>query len=155
LPPASPQVWGEQTDVPESADWYNASYIVLCGSNVPMTRTPDAHFLAEARYRGAKVVVLSPDYSMASKYADTWLPVEQGHDGAFWMAVNHVILTEFYAKRQVPFFNDYVRKYTDLPFLVKLTEKDGALRQGEFLRASELERRIYLDSRPCGTEKVA
>ncbi|PAC66954.1 molybdopterin oxidoreductase, partial [Enterobacter cloacae] len=22
LPPASPQTWGEQTDVPESADWY-------------------------------------------------------------------------------------------------------------------------------------
>ncbi|PXF73894.1 hypothetical protein CFK47_03325, partial [Escherichia coli O157] len=26
LPPASPQTWGEQTDVPESADWYNSSY---------------------------------------------------------------------------------------------------------------------------------
>ncbi|WP_236251444.1 molybdopterin-dependent oxidoreductase, partial [Lactiplantibacillus plantarum] len=24
LPPASPQIWGEQTDVPESADWYNS-----------------------------------------------------------------------------------------------------------------------------------
>ncbi|MBF9294577.1 molybdopterin-dependent oxidoreductase, partial [Staphylococcus epidermidis] len=23
LPPASPQIWGEQTDVPESSDWYN------------------------------------------------------------------------------------------------------------------------------------
>ncbi len=140
LPPASPQVWGEQTDVNESADWYNASYIVLCGSNVPMTRTPDAHFMTEARYRGTKVVVMSPDYSMASKFADAWLPVEQGHDGAFWMAVNHVILTEFYANRQVPFFDEYVRKYTDLPFLVKLTEKDGTLRQGEFLRASDLAR---------------
>ena len=78
LPPASPQVWGEQTDVNESADWYNASYIVLCGSNVPMTRTPDAHFLTEARYRGAKVVVMSPDYSMATKFADNWLPVDAG-----------------------------------------------------------------------------
>ncbi|HIJ87742.1 MAG TPA: nitrate reductase subunit alpha [Desulfuromonadales bacterium] len=140
LPPASPQVWGEQTDVNESADWYNASYIVLCGSNVPMTRTPDAHFMTEARYRGTKVVVMSPDYNMACKFADAWMPVEQGHDGAFWMAVNHVILTEFYANREVPFFTDYVRKYTDLPFLVKLSVKDGALRQGEFLRASELER---------------
>jgi Fe-S-cluster-containing dehydrogenase component len=101
LPPASPQVWGEQTDVNESADWYNASYIVVCGSNIPMTRAPDAHYLAEARYRGAKVVVMSPDYSEASKFADAWLPVEQGHDGAFWMALNHVILKEFYADRQV------------------------------------------------------
>ncbi|MGB5197890.1 MAG: nitrate reductase subunit alpha [Candidatus Deferrimicrobium sp.] len=140
LPPASPQVWGEQTDVNESADWYNASYIVLCGSNVPMTRTPDAHFLTEARYRGAKVVVMSPDYSQATKFADNWLPIEQGHDGAFWMAVNHVLLKECYADRQVPFFEEYARKYTDLPFLVKLGEKDGALRPGEFLRADEFER---------------
>ena len=28
LPPSSPQVWGEQTDVPESADWYNSRYII-------------------------------------------------------------------------------------------------------------------------------
>ncbi|MEI6385746.1 MAG: nitrate reductase subunit alpha [Spirochaetota bacterium] len=146
LPPASPQVWGEQTDVNESADWYNAAYIVLCGSNVPMTRTPDAHFLAEARYRGTKVVVMSPDYSVATKFADSWLPVEQGHDGAFWMAVNHVILTEFHAQRRVPFFDDYVRRFTDLPFLVKLTEKDGALRQGEFLRASDMERSADIEN---------
>lgn len=47
LPPASPQTWGEQTDVPESADWYNAAFIMVWGSNVPQTRTPDAHFLTE------------------------------------------------------------------------------------------------------------
>ncbi|MBL8352892.1 MAG: nitrate reductase subunit alpha, partial [Burkholderiaceae bacterium] len=37
LPPASPQIWGEQTDVPESADWYNSTYIIAWGSNVPQT----------------------------------------------------------------------------------------------------------------------
>ncbi|MDP3253914.1 MAG: molybdopterin-dependent oxidoreductase, partial [Hydrogenophaga sp.] len=56
LPPASPQVWGEQTDVPESADWYNSSFIIAWGSNVPQTRTPDAHFFTEVRYKGAKTV---------------------------------------------------------------------------------------------------
>ncbi len=35
LPPSSPQTWGEQTDVPESADWYNSSFLILWGSNVP------------------------------------------------------------------------------------------------------------------------
>ena len=49
LPPASPQTWGEQTDVPESADWYNSGFLILWGSNVPQTRTPDAHFYTEAR----------------------------------------------------------------------------------------------------------
>ncbi|HMS96716.1 MAG TPA: molybdopterin-dependent oxidoreductase, partial [Tabrizicola sp.] len=63
LPPASPMTWGEQTDVPESADWYNAGYLLLWGSNVPQTRTPDAHFYTEARYRGTKSAVICPDYS--------------------------------------------------------------------------------------------
>jgi nitrate reductase alpha subunit len=50
----SPMTWGEQTDVPESADWYNSSYIIAWGSNVPQTRTPDAHFFTEVRYKAPK-----------------------------------------------------------------------------------------------------
>ncbi|HEY5788256.1 MAG TPA: molybdopterin-dependent oxidoreductase, partial [Microlunatus sp.] len=52
LPVASPQVFGDQTDVPESGDWWDAGYLVMWGSNVPVTRTPDAHWMTEARYRG-------------------------------------------------------------------------------------------------------
>ena len=33
LPVAFPQVFGDQTDVPESGDWWDASYLVLWGSN--------------------------------------------------------------------------------------------------------------------------
>ena len=43
LPVASPQVFGDQTDVPESADWFDAGYLIMWGSNLPVTRTPDAH----------------------------------------------------------------------------------------------------------------
>ncbi|MGZ8716350.1 MAG: molybdopterin-dependent oxidoreductase, partial [Gaiellaceae bacterium] len=74
LPNAFPEVWGDQTDVCESADWFNSKYIVAIGSNLSMTRTPDVHFISEARHEGAKFVVISPDFSMVSKYADWWLP---------------------------------------------------------------------------------
>jgi nitrate reductase / nitrite oxidoreductase, alpha subunit len=70
LPPSSPQTWGEQTDVPESADWYNSGYIIAWGSNVPQTRTPDAHFFTEARYNGTKAVAITPDYSEVAKLSD-------------------------------------------------------------------------------------
>ena len=73
LPPASPQIWGEQTDVPESVDWYNSRYIIAWGSNVPQTRTPDAHFFTEARYNGTKTVAICPDYSELAKLTDHWL----------------------------------------------------------------------------------
>jgi len=138
LPIASPQVWGEQTDVPESADWFNSGYIMLWGSNVPMTRTPDAHFLAEARYRGARVVGVSPDYAEYVKFADEWLPVNPGTDGALAMAMTHLILREFYADRQIPYFADYARQYTDLPFLVQLRPHGDGYVLDRFLRESDL-----------------
>ncbi|HEX6234722.1 MAG TPA: nitrate reductase subunit alpha [Jiangellaceae bacterium] len=138
LPAASPQVFGDQTDVPESGDWWDATYLIMWGSNVPVTRTPDAHWMAEARYRGQKVVVVSPDYADNTKFADTWLPAQPGTDGALAMAMGQVILRENFVDQRVPFFVDYVQKYTDLPFLVELEERDGAHVAGKFLRASDL-----------------
>ena len=138
LPPASPQTWGEQTDVPESADWYNAGYIIIWGSNVPQTRTPDAHFYTEVRYKGTKSAVVSPDYAEATKFADIWLAPQQGTDAALAMAMGHVILREFHLDRDVPYFKDYARRYSDMPFLVRLVERDGRLVPERLLRASEL-----------------
>lgn len=139
LPLASPQVWGEQTDVCESADWYNSTYTVLMGSNVNVTRTPDAHYLYESKLKGGKIVVISPDYSSVTKGADLWVNIKEGQDAPFWLAVNHVILTEFYHKRKSEYFIDYTKKYTDLPYLVVLDEKDGSYRPGKLLRGSDLE----------------
>jgi len=138
LPPASPQVWGDQTDVPESGDWWNSSYIIMWGSNIPMTRTPDAHFMTEVRYKGAKTVVVSPDYSDHTKFADHWLPAQPGTDAALAMAMGHVIFNEFYVQRQVPYFQKYARQFTDLPFLVKLKKEGETYSADRFLRASDL-----------------
>ena len=135
LPPASPEIWGEQTDVCESADWFNSRFIAVMGSNLNMTRTPDTHFISEVRHAGAKLVVFSPDFSQVAKYADWWIPSNPGQDTAFWLAVNHVLLTEFYRDRKVDYFEDYTRQYTDLPFLVKV--EDG--QPGQYLRANRLD----------------
>ncbi|MFG6113875.1 nitrate reductase subunit alpha [Halobacillus sp. MO56] len=138
LPPASPQIWGEQTDVPESADWYNSSYLLVWGSNLPQTRTPDSHFMVEARYKGTKVVAVSPDYAEFVKFADDWLPVQAGMDSALAMAMTHVILQEFYIDRHVPYFDFYAKTYTDLPYLITLKNTKHGLKADRFLRASDL-----------------
>ena len=78
LPVASPQVFGDQTDVPESGDWWDAAYLLMWGSNVPVTRTPDAHWMTEARYRGQKVVTVSPDFADNTKFADEWMHPHPG-----------------------------------------------------------------------------
>ena len=161
LPPASPQVWGEQTDVPESADWYNSSYIIAWGSNVPQTRTPDAHFFTEVRYKGAKTVAVTPDYSEVAKLADIWMHPKQGTDAAVAMAMGHVVLKEFFfgdANGAVPggrsaYFDDYARRYTDLPMLVMLKEHqlaDGSttLVPDRYVRASDFNGKLGQANNP-------
>ena len=137
LPPASPMTWGEQTDVPESADWYNAGYLLIWGSNVPQTRTPDAHFYTEVRYKGTKSAVISPDYAEATKFADLWLHPKQGTDAALAMAMGHVILREYHLNRKVEYFESYIRQYTDLPMLVRLVKKDGRYVPDRLVRADD------------------
>ena len=138
LPSASPETWGEQTDVHESADWYNAKLVAVMGSNLNMTRTPDCHFAAEARHNGSKMWVFSPDFSQVSKYADEWVAINAGQDGAWWMAVNHVLLKEFHHEKQTPYFLDYAKKYTDAPYLVELIPHGEAYQPGQLLRANRL-----------------
>ena len=138
LPPASPQIWGEQTDVPESADWYESTYMIVWGTNLPMTRTPDAHFFTEARYRGAKVTAVAPDYAEYVKFADTWLPARAGTDAALAMAMTHVIVKEFYIDKPTAYFIDYAKRFTDLPFAVVLQPTGDTWVSGRFLTAADL-----------------
>ena len=138
LPNASPQIWGDQTDVPESGDWYNSNYLMMWGSNVPLTRTPDAHFMTEVRYKGTKIVSVAPDYAENVKFADNWLAPNPGTDAALAQAMTHVILDEFYHQRQEPMFINYAKKFTDLPFMILLDDFKDSLKAGRFLRESDL-----------------
>ena len=138
LPTASPEAWGEQTDVNESADWYNAKMLAVMGSNLNMTRTPDCHFAAESRHNGTKMYVFAPDFNQVAKYADEWMPINAGQDGAWWMAVNHVLLKEFHHEKQTPYFLNYGKKYTDGPFLVELHEEGDHYEAGQLLRANRM-----------------
>jgi nitrate reductase alpha subunit len=84
------------------------------------------------------VVVVSPDYSDHTKFADDWLPAAPGTDAALAMAMGHVMLTEFYRDRQVPRFESYARTYTDLPFLVSLRQREDAWVPDHFVTAADL-----------------
>ena len=154
LPPSSPQTWGEQTDVPESADWYNSSYLLAWGSNIPQTRTPDAHFFTEVRYKGAKAVAITPDYSEVAKLCDVWLNPKQGTDSAMAMAMGHVILKEYHLAGKSDYFDDYCQRFTDMPFLVRLVKKGHAFVPDRFVRASDFKNNLSMDNNPEWKEIV-
>jgi nitrate reductase / nitrite oxidoreductase, alpha subunit len=54
--------------------------------------------------------------------------------------MGHVILKEYHVDRQVPYFRDYVRRYTDMPMLVRLGKgPDGTWVPDRFVRASDFD----------------
>ncbi|MFP5382946.1 MAG: molybdopterin-dependent oxidoreductase [Gammaproteobacteria bacterium] len=120
------QTFGTQSVEGSSDDWFHSDYIVIWMGNPVTTRIPDAHFLTEARYNGAQLVCISPDYSPTATKADLWMPIEPRTDAALAMAAAHVIINEKLYKE------DYLRQYTDLSFLIR---EDN----GRFLRARDLD----------------
>ncbi len=85
---------GEQTDVPESADWYNSSYIIAWAPTCHRpNRTPTS--LPKCA-KGTKTIAITPDYSEVAKLCDQWLAPKQGTDSALAMAMGHVILKAFH-----------------------------------------------------------
>ncbi|MEW5875139.1 MAG: molybdopterin-dependent oxidoreductase [Candidatus Zixiibacteriota bacterium] len=127
LPPGEPITWGVQTEACECADWFNSKYIVLWGSNINATRIPDAHFAWEARYNGAKVVCISPDYNCSAIHADLYMQIAPGSDAVLALSAARYILDN--NLHDVP----YVKEQTDLGILVR---RDS----GRFLRESDLVR---------------
>lgn len=126
LPPGEPITWGVQTEACECADWFNSKYIILWGANIVQTRIPDAHFAYEARYNGAKICCVSPDYNSSAIHADHFLPIQPGTDAQLAMGLAKLLVDNNWIDRT------YVTEQTDLPLLVR---RDT----GKFLRASDLE----------------
>ena len=133
LPPASPETWGEQTDVHESADWYNAKLLAVMGSNLNMTRTPDCHFAAEARHNGTKMWVFSPDFNQVAKYADEWVADQRRARTApgGWRSTTSCSRSSTTSSR-CPYFLDYAQAATPTRrYLVELERStDGEYRAG-------------------------
>ncbi|WP_440991614.1 molybdopterin-dependent oxidoreductase [Haloarchaeobius baliensis] len=126
LPPGQPITWGTQTDNAESADWYNADYLMAWGSNVNVTRIPDAKYFLEAAYEGTKRVGVFTDYSQTAIHCDEWLSPEPGTDTALAMGMARTIVDEGL------YDESHLKEQTDMPLLVR---EDT----GKFLRADEVE----------------
>ncbi len=125
MPMGAVQSWGMYNCEGTSDDWFRSDYIVVWIGNPASTRIPEVHFMHEARYRGAKLVVISPDYNATCVHADLWLNLRPESDAALGMAAAQVIVEENLHDA------DYVREQTDLPFLVR--EDDG-----RYLREADL-----------------
>jgi DMSO reductase family type II enzyme molybdopterin subunit len=105
-------------------DLFYSDLILIWGGNPTYTQIPNAHFINEARYHGATVVCIAPDYNASAIHADLWLPVEAGTDAALGLSMSHVIVEEGI------YDADFIREQTDLPLLVR-TDTQRFVRQAD------------------------
>ncbi len=106
--------------------WFFGKLLLIWHMNPVYTRIPSYHFIASARYNGAEVVTIAPDYSPSAMHADEWIPVEPGGDAALGLAVCQVLIEKGWI--DVPF----IKEQTDLPLLVRTDT-------GRFLRVADVE----------------
>ena len=106
-------------------DLLYSDVILIWGGNPIYTHIPNAHFILEARYKGAYIVTVAPDFSPSAIHADEWVSVNIGSDAALALSLAQVIVEEKLYKPE------FMAEQTDMPLLVRLdTER--------FLRGSDL-----------------
>ena len=106
-------------------DMFSCDTMLIWHMNPAYTLIPVFHYIPEARYNGAQVVLISPDVSPSHSHVDLHVPVQWGSDPALALAMCQVIIEEGLVDE------DFVRTQTDLSLLVRTDT-------GRFLRASDL-----------------
>jgi len=109
-------------------DLFYSDLILIWGGNPTYTQIPNAHFINEARYNGASIVAIAPDYNASSIHADQWVPVNTGTDAALGLGIGQVMIEE--GLHDVAF----LQEQTDFPLLVRTDTK-------RFLRGTDLDPR--------------
>ncbi|MBI4693936.1 MAG: molybdopterin-dependent oxidoreductase [Gammaproteobacteria bacterium] len=94
-------------------DYFYSDLILFWGGNPLYTQIPQAHFYTEARYGGARIISITPDYNPSAMKADLWIPIKPGTDAALALAVCREIVFGGHVDEA------FVREQTDLPLLVR------------------------------------
>ena len=136
LPPGHTMVTGQQTIDFDLANVEYADHVILCGINWLTTKMADSHWLTEARLKGTTVTGIFTDYNATATKCDEVITVRPGTDSALFLGAAKIIVEEG------RYDADFVRRYTDLPMLVRTDEN-------RLLRASE----IFEDYEPADLEK--
>ena len=101
------------------ADFANTDCIVLWGHNPSATWLAFGNKVAEAKARGAKLIVVDPRREGLAVKADQWLRVRPGSDGALALGLANILISE---DLYDPIF---LKQWSNGPFLVR--EDNGSL----------------------------
>ena len=110
--------FGVDTPMP---DFAHTDCLILWGHNPSATWLSFASRVAEAKARGAKLIVIDPRRAGLAVKADEWLRVRPGSDGALALGLANLLIEEQH------FDEAFIRKWTNGPLLVG---EDGTMLRG-------------------------
>jgi nitrate reductase alpha subunit len=123
--PGHPWVHGLQASDCDFNDLRFSKLIIMDGKNLVENKMTDSHWFIECMERGAKIVVIAPEYGPPSTKADYWIPIRPATDAALWLGVTKLMMDNN------QYDEAFVKQFTDFPLLVR---KDNLKR----LRADEV-----------------
>ncbi len=138
--PGHPWVHGLQTSDCDFNDLRFSKLIIMDGKNLVENKLPDSHWFIECMERGAKIVVITPEYGPPATKADYWIPIRPATDTALWLGITKLLMDSG------RYDEDFVKKFTDFPLLVR---KDTLKR----LRAHEVFPNYRSDLSPEGPSR--
>src|SRR5438876_3528076 len=111
--PAHPWWCGAQGSDIDLSDMRFSKLNTSWGKNFVENKMPEAHWKLECIERGARVVVITPEYNPTAYRADYWMPLRPASDGAIFLGAMKIIVDE--NLHDV----DFLKGYTDAPVLVR------------------------------------
>lgn len=111
--PGHPFVHGLQASECDLNDMRSTKLHIQMGKNLIENKRADNHFFVECMERGAKIVVISPEYSPPASKADYWIPIRPQTDTALLLCVTKLLID------QKKYDEAFVKQFTDFPLLVR------------------------------------
>jgi len=111
--PGQPWVHGLQNSECDFNDQRSSKLIIMNGKNLVENKITDSHWFIECMERGAKIVVIAPEYGAPSTKSDYWVPVRPSTDAALWLGVTRLLMDNGWCDTA------FVKQFTDFPLLVR------------------------------------
>ncbi|MBT4094314.1 MAG: molybdopterin-dependent oxidoreductase, partial [Nitrospinaceae bacterium] len=111
--PGHPFVHGLQASDCDFNDLRNSKLHIHMGKNLVENKRPDSHFFMESMERGAKIIVVAPEYSPPATKADYWIPIRPQTDTALLLGVTKILIDRGWYDAK------FVKEFTDFPLLVR------------------------------------
>jgi len=111
--PGHPWVHGLQASECDFNDLRFSKLIIMDGKNLVENKLTDSHWFIECMERGAKIVVIAPEYGPPSTKADYWIPIRPQTDAALWLGITKLMIDNKW------YDETFIKRFTDFPLLVR------------------------------------